>query len=62
MGMLEISFDNTHKEIIINHRVYTMLGGKSRKYVLHVILNDFPYITDGEFDRIYNKLKEFEGK
>lgn len=47
--MLDIKYDFEKYEVSVENRVYAFEKGK-KKELLHLLLNDFPEMTDDEFD------------
>ena len=50
--MLEIMYDFENYEVFVENRWYSFEKGK-KKEILHLILNDFPEMTEEEFDSLY---------
>ena len=55
--MLNFMFDYNTKEVIVENTFYDC-EGRSVKSVLMEICNDFPELTDTQFDIIYRFFKE----
>ena len=49
--MLEIKCDHKNYKVSVDNRCYAFEKGK-KKEILHLILNDFPEMTDDEFDTL----------
>lgn len=49
--MLDIKCDFLNYEVFVENRCYAFEKGK-RKELLHLLLNDFPEMTDDEFDTL----------
>lgn len=50
--MLDIKYDFEKYEVSVENRCYAFEKGK-KKELLHLLLNDFPEMTDDEFDSLY---------
>jgi hypothetical protein len=50
--MLEIKCDFVNYEVFVENRCYAFEKGK-KKETLHLLLNDFPEMTEEEFDTLY---------
>lgn len=50
--MLDIKYDFEKYEVSVENRVYSFEKGK-KKELLHLLLNDFPEMTEEEFDSLY---------
>ena len=50
--MLDIKYDFEKYEVSVENRVYAFEKGK-KKEILHLLLNDFPEMTEEEFDSLY---------
>ena len=50
--MLDIRYDFEKYEVFVENRCYVFEKGK-KKFLLHLLLNDFPEMTEEEFDSLY---------
>lgn len=50
--MLDIKYDFEKYEVFVENRCYAFEKGK-KKEILHLLLNDFPEMTEEEFDSLY---------
>ena len=50
--MLDIRYDFEKYEVFVENRCYAFEKGK-KKEILHLLLNDFPEMTEEEFDSLY---------
>ena len=50
--MLDIKYDFEKYEVFVENRCYAFENGK-KKELLHLLLNDFPDMTEEEFDSLY---------
>lgn len=50
--MLDIKYDFEKYEVFVENRCYAFEKGK-KKELLHLLLNDFPDMTEEEFDSLY---------
>lgn len=50
--MLDIKYDFEKYEVSVENHVYSFEKGK-KKEILHLLLNDFPEMTEEEFDSLY---------
>lgn len=50
--MLDIKCDHKNYEVFVENRRYVFEKGK-KKELLHLLLNDFPEMTEEEFDTLH---------